>query len=373
MLNMVFRRHSADILAKMRAANICIVKPSALGDIVQSLVLLPVLRERFPEARLTWVVKSQFADLLRNHPLLDEVLAIDMRGGWRCWERLLGEVRRCQFDLLFDLQGLMRTALITWVSGAPVRVGLETAREGAPWSTNCHIPGTSKDVPAHARYWRIAECLGMGSACQTTVLGISEHERRWAGHAVGSSNGSVVAIHPGAAWTTKQWPPEKFASLAQRVHHLLGASILLVGAAKEQALADRIERRLRDESPDFPVQNLVGTTSLKQLAALLARVDSLISNDSGPMHLAAGMGTPVLGIFTCTNPRRSGPLGEQHEFVATSVACAGCYRKVCPRRGRQHLACLEELTVERVWTAFERLVQKNRLDSPNVPPRRYLV
>jgi lipopolysaccharide heptosyltransferase I len=373
MLDMVFRRRLADVLARVRAENICIVKPSALGDIVQSLPLLPVLRERFPEARISWVVKSQFADLLVDHPFLDEVLAIDMRGGWWCWTQLLRDMRRCRFDLVFDLQGLMRTALIMLASGAEVRVGLETAREGAPWFTNCLIPGTTKDVPAHARYWRIAECLGMGSRSPTTVLGLGEDEQQWARQTVGLSNRVVVAIHPGAAWTTKQWPPEKFVSLAQRIRQALDASIILVGAENEQGLGDHIEQSLRAENAEFPIRNLVGATSLKQLAALLARVDSLVSNDSGPMHLAAGMGTPVLGIFTCTSPRRSGPPGDQHEFVAAGVDCAASYRKACPHRGSKHMACLRELTVERVWAAFERLVQKNRLGAPNPPAPRYLV
>ena len=108
---------------------------------------------------------------------------------------------------------------------------------------------------------------------------------------------------------------------------------------------------------------MTGRTTLKQLTALLRKVDAAISNDSGPMHLAAGLGTPTLGIFTCTSAVRSGPVGTQHETVSTALACGGSYRKTCPHSGSAHQACFQELSVERVWSALQRLVRKNHIDS----------
>ncbi|MFV1964377.1 MAG: glycosyltransferase family 9 protein [Pirellulaceae bacterium] len=361
MFGSMFRRRSAFDLAEIDAGNICIIKPSAFGDIVQSLPLLPVLRSRFPQARITWVVKCELADVLVDHPFLDELLSIDVRGGWRCWARLLRNVRRRHFDLVFDLQGLFRTALVTLASGAPLRVGLETAREGAPWSTNCVIPETTKAVPAHARYWRVAECLGLGSMSRDTVVGISDRERRWAQRILGERGGLVVAMHPGAKWITKQWPAENFAALAIRVWRKYGASFVLLGTDSERPLGRRIEQQLQHEDPACPIQNLMGRTRLKPLAALLGQVHVLMSNDSGPMHLAAGLGTPVLGIFTCTSPLRSGPPGDHHELVATKVRCAARYKKACPFHDTRHMACFDELSVDRAWRAFQKLVAKNGL------------
>jgi lipopolysaccharide heptosyltransferase I len=361
MFGSLLRPRSASELVEIEPRKICIIKPSAFGDIVQALPLLPVLRRRYPQARITWVVKREFADLLADHPDLEEVLSIDMRGGWKCWMRLLSDVRRRRFDVVFDLQGLSRTALVTLTTGAPLRVGLESAREGSRWSTHCVIPGTSKEVPAHARYWRVAEFLGLGSMRRETVVGVSESDRQWAERVVESQGNLIVAMHPGAQWATKQWPANSFAELARRIRREYDASLLLLGTPSERALGEQIERHLRRDDPDARVQNLIGSTRLQRLAALLARVDLLLSNDSGPMHLAAGLGTPVLGIFTCTSPHRSGPPGDQHELVATRVDCAASYRKVCPFQDKRCMACLEELSVDRAWRAFQKLVSKNNL------------
>jgi ADP-heptose:LPS heptosyltransferase len=135
---------------------------------------------------------------------------------------------------------------------------------------------------------------------------------------------------------------------------------LLVGGSNESAAAQRLEVLLQQGGSGHTI-NLVGRSSLKQLAALLAEVDLLVTNDSGPMHLAAGLQTPVLGIFTCTSPIRSGPPGDRHELVTTEVPCAASYRKRCPHSGTQRLCCHRELDSDRVWTAFQRLVGKNGL------------
>ena len=112
-----------------------------------------------------------------------------------------------------------------------------------------------------------------------------------------------------------------------------------------------------------PVLNLTGQTTLKQLSAVLSAVDVVLTNDSGPMHLAAGLGTPVLGIFTCTSPAISGPPGAHHELVSTEVPCAGSYKKQCPHSGRSNLCCMEELTTERVFQGLVRLIDKTFMQS----------
>jgi heptosyltransferase-1 len=117
-------------------------------------------------------------------------------------------------------------------------------------------------------------------------------------------------------------------------------------------------------SPSFPVLNLAGRTTIKQLAAVLTQTDITISNDSGPMHLAAELGVPTLGLFTCTSPHRSGPPGDRHEFVSTQVACAASYRKVCLCPGDAKLACFRELDVARAWAGLSRLVERHGFANP---------
>ena len=123
---------------------------------------------------------------------------------------------------------------------------------------------------------------------------------------------------------------------------------------------DQLESLLRRFCPAADIANLAGATTLKQLAAVLSGADVLLTNDSGPMHLAAALGTPVVGVFTCTCPIRSGPSGDQHEFVTTNVPCAASYKKRCPYKGPGHMACMEELETDRVWDGLLRLMEKRR-------------
>lgn len=364
----MFRRICPTQLASKSPERICVIKPSALGDVVQSLSLLPVLKARFPGASITWVINRELSDLVSGHPCVSEVLPFDRRGGWREWSRLLTELRSRRFDMVFDLQGLLRTGVMTLATRAPIRVGLQTAREGSALTTNCVIPDSSKTVPAHARLWRIAEVLELGDAPKQPQVIVSNADRDWATKILASLPRPVIAVHPGARWETKRWPVENFSTLISRSTEVRGGSTIILGSKGEQPDAERLHQQLRDQftGPATGLQpvilNLAGATTLKQLAALLGRVDFVVSNDSGPMHLAAGLGTPTLGLFTCTSAARSGPAGTQHELVSTTVSCAASYCKRCPHQGRAHLACLTELNVDRVEHALQRLVAKNGID-----------
>lgn len=348
---MPFRVPPARLL-DIDAKRICLIKPSALGDVVQTLPLLGMLRRRFPAASISWVVRRDLADLLSGHPELSEVIPYDRGGGLQAFASLLGLLRRRRFDLVFDLQGLFRTALMTFATGAPLRVGLETAREGASLACNCTIPHSGRDVPAHLRYWRVAEALGMANHPQLAHVPITALEISWAAERLSPLSRPILAIHPGAAWETKRWPAEKFAEIARR----FSGSVVVIGSAAERALAAPIVNAASSRSA--PALNLAGHTTLKQLAAVLSSADLMVSNDSGPLHLAAAMGTPVVGIFTCTSPLRSGPAGGAHELISTGVSCAASYEKTCPLRGAAHLACLTELPAERVWNAIERILER---------------
>jgi lipopolysaccharide heptosyltransferase II len=362
----MFRRFTASDLIQLQPRRICLIKPSALGDVVQTLPLLPVLKRRFPDAQISWVINRELRDLVDGHPALHESIPFERRGGWlQSWAllRVLGQQR---FDLVIDLQGLLRTAVMTVATGAPVRVGLQTARECSHLSLNCVIPDTSRDVPAHARYWRLAEYLGHGNMPRESFVATSEADRNWVAGKLDRLPRPIFAVHPGARWETKRWPVEKFAELLERTNRMWSGSTLILGSKAERVDAEQLKHDLVKRIGNFGspnIVNLAGQTTLKQLSALLSQVDFAISNDSGPMHLAAGLGTPTLGLFTCTSAVRSGPAGDQHEMVSTTVSCAAGYYKTCPHHGERHLACHRELDVERVWQALQRLVQKNGLVS----------
>lgn len=345
-----------DPLYLLEARRICIIKPSALGDVVQTLPLLPMLKERFPRAEISWVINSQFASLLEGHPALDHVIPFDRQGGWSAWPPLLKDLRRRNFDLVFDLQGLFRTAMMTWATGAPVRIGLETARELSHLSCHQLIPDSGKQVPAYNRVWRVAEALGMGSLGRETVIAIREEDRRKVNQQLSRLTRPFLAIQPGAQWLTKRWPVEKFAEVAVKAARMLELDIVLIGAPSERPLAQQLQLQIQTEKQDARVVNLAGETSLKQLAALMERAEILLTNDSGPMHLAAGLKVPLVGVFTSTSARRSGPPPSPlTRLVSTESACQACYKKRCPKSGTAHLACQQGLEVDRVWEAVHQL------------------
>jgi heptosyltransferase I len=355
-------QQSLSQLNQIEAKRICIIKPSALGDVVQTLPILPVLRERFPDAHISWVIRDSFANLLEGHPNINEVIPFSRRNSARYWWQFLKELKQRQFDFVLDLQGLLRTGIMTAATRARWRVGIESAREGSHFAYNLTIPDTGKLVPAYLKYWRVSDALGSGETQRLTDISLCEADTIWAKTKIDRQNypAPTLAIHAGAQWITKRWPPEKFAAVGAKAVRHFRCNIVLVGTADERPLTNHIEQLLSKFVPTGRILNLAGETTLKQLAAILIESDFLLTNDSGPMHLAAGLGTPVTGIFTCTSSVRSGPPGDQHELVSTNVACAGSYSKRCPKRGPQNLCCMEELQTGRVWQALSRQISHHQ-------------
>jgi heptosyltransferase I len=342
-------------LSEIDARRIVLLKPSSLGDVVHSLPVLTALRRRFPLAHIRWVVNQAYADLLHGHPDLDEVLTIDRdaaRKGLWCGARSLAgladQVRRLRPDLVVDLQGLFRTGLLTRVSGAGRRVGLSTAREGATWFYTDVVPVPDFDsIHAVDRLWRIAEALGAGDGPKQFRLVISEAARRWAGERLADSPRPWLAVGVGSRWRTKRWPAEHFAALARQAQDQFGGTVVFVGGRDETAVAGAVAARLTG-----PTLNFAGRTTLSRLTALLSEADVMLANDTGPLHLAAALGRPVVAPYTCTKVLLTGPYGGQSGAVETRVWCAGSRVKRCRR-----MECMTELTPDRLWPRLEEVLR----------------
>ena len=341
-------------LDQYSARRIGLIKPSALGDIVHALPVLTALRRRFPDARITWVVNRTYEPLLRGHPDLDATLPFDrgaIRGGLmsagRELYRLARVLRSQQFDLVVDLQGLLRSGLMTLATRAPRRVGLSSAREGA---TRCYtdvIQNTSLDS-GHAvdRYWRVAEELGVGDGPKIFRVQVPEAESKWAREQLSELPRPWLMLGVGARWLTKRWPPNHFAALVQRSIERFGGSVILVGSRDEANVAQATAQQL-----SAPLRDLTGQTTLMQVAALLSQADVMIANDTGPLHLAVALGRPVVAPYTCTSVATTGPYGQFHRAVESRVWCHGSCVKKCPR-----LECMDELTPDRLWPALEEVL-----------------
>jgi heptosyltransferase I len=342
-------------LCDYAARRIALIKPSALGDIVHSLPVLTALRGRYPEAHITWVVNRGYEPLLKGHPDLDATLPFDRKVSQAGWVKALQnhgrffhQVRRQRFDLVIDLQGLLRSGLITAISGAARRVGLSTAREGASWFYTDVVPVADFGA-LHAvdRYWLVAEALGAGGGPKGFRVPIPEAERLWAEEFLRDCPRPWLVLGVGARWVTKRWLPEHFAALARQAQQRFGGTVLFVGGREETAPAQAVAARLRG-----PVRDLTDQTSLPRLAALLARADVMVANDTGPLHLAAALGRPVAAPYTCTRAALNGPYGALANAVETRVWCQGSYLKRCPRR-----ECMAELTPDRLWPVVEEILR----------------
>ena len=336
---------------------IALIKPSALGDIVHSLPVLTALRGRFPQAHLAWVVNRTYAPLLQGHPDLDEIIPFDRQvlkrrdwiaGGLASLD-FLRRLRVRRFDLVIDLQCLLRTGLMALATGARCRVGLRSAREGAKLCYTHLVEDRRAAGVAHAveRYWRVAEALGIDSRERNFRLAIDPAAQAWVRHQLGGCPRPWLAVGVGSRWLTKRWPPESFAELVRRAQAQAGGTAIFVGAPGEADLARQAAARVPG-----PVCQLTGRTTLPQLVALLAEADVMLANDTGPLHLAVALGRPVVAPYTCTLARATGPYGQEDRAVETAVACRGSYLKRCPR-----MECMAELTPERLWPLLDEVLQ----------------
>jgi len=345
----------ADRVRRLEPQRICIIKPSSLGDVVHCLPILPALRVLFPSSQITWVVNAASRSLLDSHPEVDRVFAYE-RGGsgissrgatataWLC-ARLLKE----KYDLTIDLQGLLRSGLMTAATRARVRVGLADAREGARWFYTHRVPASRLQLHAVDRVLRVVAALGLEGVEPSFHISPGDQDRLWAREILASVPRPRLILNLGARWLTKRWPSEHFAEVARRAAAEFGAGLVCVGSRVDLPLAAALGVALGP----LPLLDLSGQTTLLRLAALAQESDLFVSNDTGPLHLAAAAGAAVVGIYTCTNPRLTGPYGPNATTVQSCVWCAPSFRRTCNR-----LECFAELNPDRVWPVVRnRLIQ----------------
>ena len=334
-------------LDRIDARRIALIKPSALGDIVHSLPVLSALRVRFPAAHITWVVNRAYEALLTGHPDLTDTLPFD-RGALKGVRRSLATaysflttLRRRRFDLVIDMQGLLRTGVMARLSGAARRVGFANAREGSRYAYTDRIPSPALPA-AHAvdRMWCVAEAFGVGHLPKVFRVPLQPAEVDAARHELAALPRPLVAVAVGAKWLTKRWPAAHFAELLNRAHAHTGGTAVFVGASGDTALSQAVIASLRG-----PALDLTGRTSLPRLSAVLSLADIMLGNDTGPLHLAAALGRPCVAPYTCTKVALHGPYSQTANCVETSVACGGSYLKKCG-----NMICMPELTPDRLWS-----------------------
>lgn len=311
---------------------IAIVKLSSLGDVIHALPVARALRRSRPGLHLTWIVEAREYALLNGHPDLDVVVPVDTRL-WRrlIWRpagarqvmgkvrRLKSRVRAARFDVAIDLQGLMKSGLLTAYTGAPIRIGFTADR--CRERLNCLFTNRRVRPPASAvhvvdQYLSLLEPLGIAPGPVEFHVPIpTAAERRmedFLGEQGVKSRDGLVAINPGAGRVDKQWPVAHFCALAAQLAQDPNTRILLLWGPDEIHMARQIRDGLRARAILAP------PTDLHELGALLRRSSLMVANDTGPLHLAAALGTPSLGLFGPTRAERNGPYGPHCRGVQSS-------------------------------------------------------
>lgn len=317
-------------------SHILVIKPSSLGDIVHTLPAVELVRHAWPDAHITWVVNEELAGLVRLYPGVTEVWPFRRRRWARPWHwaelaAFLRRLRAARFDVAIDFQGLLRSGVMARCSAAPRRIGFANAREGAGLGYTERIR-----VPADVRHAvdrnleLVRRALHVtGPACfpelRTDPVAAGRWQERLRAAGVPATP-PLVAVAPVARWPSKTWPPEFFAeSLDHLADRCPQARFWLLGTQAERAAGEGVRAACRTARP----ANLMGLTSLAELLEGLRQSAVLITNDSGPMHLAAAVGRPVVALFGPTDPARTGPYGAQHTVLRGQCPRAPCFRRVC--------------------------------------------
>ncbi|MDR0762176.1 MAG: glycosyltransferase family 9 protein [Campylobacteraceae bacterium] len=351
----------------MKYKNILIIKMSSLGDILHTLPSIAALRSHFKNAKISWLVHPQFADFIPKEPIVNEVICFDKEAFKKL--SLLGKVRYFfemrrllhskKFDLVIDMQGLFKSAVLAAISGAKTRMGYCEMRE-LSFLVSKPVCGENKNAHVIERYLDVVRFLGakvetiefpmpnlakaqesIKEKLKMLACGLGEKNSYGGGFDIGSR---YVVFAVGARWQTKEWILEHFAKLAQMIAKD-GFFIVLVGGESEKAKGEVVRMEAKSER----VIDLTGKTTLKELAVLIKECDFFVSADTGPLHLATAFKKPLAALYGPTLHTRTGPYANKNASVIVSpVPCAGCLKKNC-----RDWRCMHEITPEMVYEVFK--------------------
>lgn len=376
----------------MEYNNILIIKMSSLGDVLHTLPFAAALRERYPEAKISWLVHPQFAGFVPDPPLIDEIIYFDkVKFTKMSWTERLQfvksfrkELRAKNFDLVIDLQGLFKSAAVAFLTGTKDKIGYCEMREGSSFVSkpicgeHCgdHVIERYLDVARYlgarikgvefplpnlqvetANVHKLLAAAGIKLVRQQKTLDgkviVGKGHREVSFPVFNAHNSLVPAPYivmvPGARWETKKWPPEYFAKLAKMFIDD-GLYVVLAGS-KDDERQGEIVKELANSPKE--IIDLTGKTSLRELAALIKGSSFYVSGDTGPLHIATALKKPLVAIYGPTRPERTGPYGNKDATVLVApVDCTGCLKKQCNK-----WICMHKVTPEIVYNAYKKKME----------------
>lgn len=330
-------------------SSVLLIKPRAIGDVLLSTPVIRNLKGTFPHLQIDFLTEQFAADVLIGNVNLREVLTFNKKEDSTL--SIIRKVREKNYDLLIDLFGNPRTALITRLSGAKRRVGFPF--RGRAYAYTDHVKPRGGEVHNVDFNLDVLRHFGIPIVATMPDFPISNNHREFtAGWLTekGIAGKRFIGINASGGWYTKKWNPESFAALADRIARQDGLTPLFFWGPGERDDVKAIQAMMNEENYIIP------KTSLKEMGAFLESCSYLVSNDSGPMHIAAALGVPTLGIFGPTNPYLQGPYGEGQRWVRHELLdCLACNLTECPIGN----ICMKDLAVDTVYSAFQQLQQHN--------------
>ncbi|HEY1663670.1 MAG TPA: lipopolysaccharide heptosyltransferase II [Verrucomicrobiae bacterium] len=332
---------------------ILILKPSSLGDVIQALPVLRLLKSRFPNAQIFWWIDTALAPLLEGDPDLAGIVRFERRR-WASplyWPEMLWSIHRMReqrFDVVIDLQSLARSGAFAWLARGKFLVGLDDAREGARGYYDLAVPRLSAHT--HAVDWYLSVLPSLGAPVHDDFTWLPERpevaatvKSKWK-----TENKKWIILHPGARWPNKRWPVENYADSVRLLSRKYPAAhFAVLGTAGDKSLCDTICRVVPERC-----LNLCGQTSLPEMIEWIRLGDLMITNDSGPMHVAAALDKPLVALFGPTEPRRTGPYGQIDSVLRIDLPCSPCLKSFCT--WKNPMECLTAISPQAVLDAVQK-------------------
>ena len=329
------------------ARSVLIVRLGALGDLVHAMPAVAALRAAWPEASIDWLVDGRYAALLELVPGLNRTVVIGGRGG-RPVRSVIRDLRRARYDLAIDFQGLLKSAALARFAGARETAGFVAGQLREPLAGVFYTRRIPADDSGHVvrKNLSLVEALGVGvrevaAPLKVTASAVPGQVRQLLRVDAGAR---FAVINPGAGWPNKQWPAGRYGAIAAHLSARHGLPSVVTWGPREQALAGEVVAASGGTARTAP------STSIADLVELARAAAVFIAGDTGPMQLAAAVGTPVVGLFGPTNPLRNGPWDAADTWVSRFDDCA-CHHK---RRCRRETPCVNTITVEQVADAVDR-------------------
>jgi lipopolysaccharide heptosyltransferase II len=330
---------------------ILVIKLRAIGDVVLSTVVLKNLRQAFPKATLDFLTEIPSREAVFGNPSVDTVFAFNIKE--ETGLSLIMKIRRQRYDLVIDLFGNPRSAIVACCSGAKYRVGYRFG-----WRKYCYnIVIEPRGGEVHNTEFNLdaLKAINVPVTEKSPFFPVSEEARMFADEFFRkeSLDGKfVAAINPGGGWYTKRWRAKSYGELGKRLRTEFNASVIITWGPGEEKLAEEIRSLMNGEAI------LIPKTKLKELGAILERCSLMITNDSGPMHIAGVLGTPIVAIYGPTHPELQGPVTDKAAIVQKKeLSCLGCNLTDCPIGN----PCMEELAVETVLDEARKLITRLHL------------